>query len=146
MTREKKYPNTDTFFYYNANPKNRITGDCVARAITTASGQDYNALIMDMALYQCVTGYDATYGTGRYLDQKGWEKHPQPRKSDGTKYTGKEFCEMLNRNNADFGNIVANIGGNHMVCIKKVLGKYKVHDIWNSTEGYIGNWWTFDRK
>lgn len=29
MTRQEKYPNTDTFTYYNANPKNRITGDCM---------------------------------------------------------------------------------------------------------------------
>ena len=75
----------------------------------------------------------------------------QPRKRDGTKFTGKEFCEYLQRYLDDPGvygvmddegieisrNIVANIGGNHVVAIKDG----KVWDIWNSTRGCIGNYW-----
>ena len=142
MTREQKHPNTETFFYYNANPKNRITGDCVARAISTASGEDYNEVVMDLARFHCRTGYDPTEREGKYLEEKGWITHKQPRKADGTKYTGREFCEFLNRTGKDWGNIIAHIGGLHLVCIKRVLGKYKVHDIWNSTYKCIGNWWT----
>ena len=40
---------------------------------------------------------------------------------------------------------IANIGGHHMVCIKETCGLdglHKVHDIWNSTDGCIGNYWT----
>ena len=55
----------------------------------------------------------------------------QPRKSDNTKYIGKEFCKMFK------GTCVANIGGHHIVCIKDG----KVHDIWDSTDGCIGNYW-----
>ena len=36
MKREDKFKDTATFHYYNANPKNRITGDCAFRAISTA--------------------------------------------------------------------------------------------------------------
>lgn len=32
-SRQKKYPNTDTFEYYNANQKGKLTTDCMARAI-----------------------------------------------------------------------------------------------------------------
>ena len=136
MTRQEKYPETSTFHYYNANPKNRITTDCVVRAITTALQQDYNKIVMELAEMQCKTGYDdgdvKLYD--KYLQSKGWTKHKQPRKPDGTKYTGKEFCKRARR----YERYIANIGGHHVVAI--VNGK--VNDIWDSTEGCIGNYWT----
>ena len=36
MTRQQKYPETGTFHYHNQNPKNRLTGDCIIRAISRA--------------------------------------------------------------------------------------------------------------
>lgn len=59
-TRQQKYPDTDTFHYYNANPKNRITGGCAFRAISTALNQDYNQTVMEMAELMCKTGYAQT--------------------------------------------------------------------------------------
>lgn len=145
MTRQEKYPNTDTFHYYNANPKNRITGDCVTRALCTALDIPYNQCVMEQAEVQCKTGYDnaTAQGINHYLKDKGWIKHNQPRKADGTKYTGKEWCEKISKDKWFKGkNIVANIGGHHTVCIKEVNGKFKVHDHWDSTDGCIGNYWT----
>ena len=134
MTRTEKYPETSTFHYYNANPKGRITGDCYVRAISTATEIPYNTVVMEMAELQCKTGYDASELIDRYLKSKGWIKHAQPRKPDNTKYTGKEFCERAR----DYENYIANIGSHHIVAI--VNGK--VNDIWDSTNGCIGNYWT----
>jgi len=99
MRRQEKYPDTTTFHFYNANPHNRITTDCVIRAISTASGVAYNDVVMDLAKIQCKTGFDPSEAStfGKYLESLGFEKRRQPRKSDGTKYTGKEFCELLQR-------------------------------------------------
>ena len=141
MTRQEKYPDTSTFHYFNANPKNRITGDCWARAISTGTGIPYNTVVMEMAELHCMTGYDASDLIGRYLESKGWIKMKQPRKADNTKYTGKQWCEWLNKNDNRNERIICNIGGNHIVCIVKDNG-FKVWDIWNSTEGCIGNYWT----
>lgn len=137
MKRQDKYPETSTFHYYNANPKNRITGDCVFRAFALAMQQDYNKTVMEMAELMCKTGYalNDTKGEHKYLEKKGWVKHSQPKKFDGTKYTGKEFCSVLAKKNERY---IAHIGGNHMVAI--VDGK--VNDIWDSTESCIGNYWT----
>ena len=143
MTSKEKYPNTSTFTYYNANPRNRITTDCVVRAISTATEIPYNQVVMELAELQCKTGYDDgdRKTVDLYLKQKGFLKHKQPRKPDNTKYTGKEFCKALQ---SDYGyvigkdiRIVANIGGHHIVAI--VDGK--VHDIWDSTCKTIGNFW-----
>lgn len=136
-SRKEKYPDTKTFHYYNANPKNRITGDCRIRAIAVACEVPYNQVVMDLARIQCETGYDQTANQGISILMKeyGWVKHKQPRKTDNTKYTGKEFCKKLADKNKRY---IANIGGHHIVAI--VNGK--VNDTWDSTDGCIGNYWT----
>lgn len=142
MKRQEKYKDTATFHFHNQNPKNRITCDCVKRAISLATGIPYNEVVMGLALLQCQTGMDECEARlyGKYLEVKGWVKHPQPKKEDHTKYTGKDFCKFLNK--GDHGNVIANIGGHHIVAILPVNGKYKVHDTWDSTNGCIGNFWT----
>lgn len=143
MTRQQKYPDTNTFHFYNANPKGRITTDCVIRAICTATELPYNQVVMELAQLQCETGYDDGEKKlyGKYLESKGFKKMKQPRKLDGTKFTGKEFCEAL-QDNYEYTigktpRIVAHIGGNHIVAIINA----QVWDIWNSTRGCIGNYW-----
>lgn len=153
MRRQDKYPETNTFHFFNANPKNRYTGDCRIRAISKATGIDYNKVVMALALIQIETGYDqcANQGISILMDKLGWKKMPQPRKPDGTKYTGRQFCREIQRwvgDSENHGNevkdgivisprIFANIGGNHEVAI--IDGK--VWDTWDSTEGCIGNYW-----
>lgn len=125
---------TSTFRYYNANPKNKHTTDCVVRAICTALEQSYEQTVKELTELWLQTGYDMCEPKcfGQYLELKGWIKKKQPRKADNTKYTGKEFVKI-------FKDVcVANIGGNHTVCIKDG----KVLDIWDSTENCIGNFWT----
>lgn len=143
MNRQQKYPDTTTFHYHNQNPKNRITTDCVIRAISTATEIPYNQVVMELAKLQCETGYDDGDSKlyDKYLQSKGWIKKHQPRKLENTKYTGKEFCrevyEGTTWGEGDYTRIVAHIGGNHVVAI--IDGK--VWDIWNSTDGCIGNYW-----
>lgn len=142
MKRQDKYPETNTFHYFNANPKGRITTDCVIRALSTALEQDYNKTVMEMAEMQCKTGYDD--GDKKlielYLESKGWVKHPQPRKWDNKKFTGEEWCRELWQHYygaKEYRRMVANIGGGHTVAIIN----FKVWDIWDSTDGCIGNYW-----
>ena len=141
MDRKSKYPDTSVFKFYNANPKGRITGDCVYRAVSTGLDADYNVTVMEMAELHCKTGYCATDSKGidLYLQRKGLVKHKQPRKSDGTKYTGKEFCEKIAEKGKRY---VCNIGGHHVVA---VVDK-KIYDIWNSSGKTIGNYWCLPSK
>lgn len=135
MTREQKYPDTETFRYFNANPKNRKGGDCVVRAVATALGQSWEQTVRELTEVGIKKGFvlndKHTYDT--YLKQKGFIKAKQPVKADGTKYKGYEFCKELARGKR----IVANIGTHHTVAIVDS----KVHDIWNSDDGAIGNYW-----
>lgn len=145
MRRQDKYPDTATYHYYNANPKNRITGDCVVRALTVALEKPYDEILMELVDIQLTQGYSATSkeAYSRLLANHGWEKQKQPRKIDNTKYTGKEFCEAQQNKTEFVDNIIfsdrifAHVGGNHVAAI--INGK--VWDIWNSTGDCIGNYW-----
>ena len=74
MKRQDKYPDTNTFHFYNANPHNRFTTDCVIRAISTATEIPYNQVVMEMAEMQCKTGFDPSENKliDKYLTSKGW--------------------------------------------------------------------------
>lgn len=135
MKRQEKFPETSTFHYYNANPKNRITGDCTFRAICTACEITWEEAVMGWAETVCETKYEGSKSVELFLKKLGWVKQPQPRKADNTKYTGKEFCKQIAKKNKRY---IANIGGHHIVAI--INGK--VYDIWDSTDGTIGNYWT----
>ena len=143
MRREDKYPTTDVFQFYNVNPRGRLTEDCVIRAITAATGKDYNDVVMETARLQCETGYQATgvKGLANYMERIGWVKCQQPRKADNTKYTGEEFCRYLTKYSKSRGSMIANIGGNHTVAILYIDGHFKVVDTWDSSDGCIGNYW-----
>lgn len=144
-TRQEKYPETRTFHYYNANPKGRLTGDCVTRAICMALGKSYETVYRELLEMCLKTGYSLASAEcySRYLETQGWKKMKQPRKFDNTKYTGKEWCEKVQddidwtENGKQLEQIVAHIGGNHIVAI--IDGK--VYDTWDSTDGCIGNYW-----
>jgi hypothetical protein len=148
--RQKKYPDTDYFHFYNANPKGKMTTDCVVRAITTALNQPYDQTLREMVDMTIKTGYmlNENKGIDTYMKSKGWTKCKQPKKDDGTKYTGKEFCrtlihpiysEELQLTNKSFemNRVLANIGGHHIVAIMSG----QIWDTWNSADGSIGIVW-----
>lgn len=134
---------TDTFVYHNQNPKNKSTGDCVIRALSTATGIPYNDVLLGLVTIQIKTGYmvNCRECYGKWLKELGWVQHKQPKKDDGRKYTGREFCQALWHQELDIEGdhrIIAHIGTHHVVAIMN----WQVWDIWNSSGGCIGVYWT----
>jgi hypothetical protein len=148
--RMKKYPDTDYFHFHNANPKGKMTTDCVVRAITTVLNQPYDQTLREMTEITIKTGYmlNENKGMEAYMKSKGWTKCKQPKKDDGTKYTGREFCRtlvhptyseelQLTDKSFEINRVLANIGGHHTVAI---MGG-QIWDTWNSADGSIGIVW-----
>lgn len=135
MTRQEKYPNTKTFTYYNRNPHNKVSGDCVVRAISFALDVPYNDLVMDIAMYQCNTGVDIRYNKEDiYLKKKfGIMKQPMLRHHDNTRYTLKEFIRRFPKGTY----IVKMI--HHLTVVKDGV----CYDIWDCTKSNtkIGNYY-----
>ena len=134
-TRQQKYPNTDIFKYENRNPKNRITGDCVYRAISKALNKDWCDVVRELAelgceLSQC-PNWTACYDV--YLTRHGLKKYPQPRHADRTKYSLEEFIREHKT-----GTYVVNLPS-HTTVVKNG----KCYDIWDCTRfgGRVGNYW-----
>lgn len=152
MTRQEKYPETKSFWYLNVNPKNRMTGDCWLRAVSRGLDQNYNDVLMEMVKVHLETGYEMSCDKAveTYLKSKGWYKRKQPRRLNGTKYTGEEFCNWLSMRypKGEAGRVIANIGGHHMVAIEPTYHgdgincRYKCRDTWNCTRKCIGNYYT----
>lgn len=130
----KTIPDTISFHFHNANPKNRNTTDCVVRAIATATGKGWDEVLVELTetaiKHKQMINDPACFG--KYLESLGWEKRPQPRKDNGKKFTGKEFVKYFK------GTAVANIGGGHTTCFKYGVA----WDTWDCTDGTIGNYWT----
>lgn len=140
MKRQDKFPDTTTFHYHNANPHNRITGDCVTRAETVVLEIPYNQVVLENAEMQCKTGFDNADAKGieKYMQTKGWKKNPQPRKVDGTKYTVAEFCTRLAKPGQRY--LVSMAG--HIVAVVDC----KAWDTWDCTDWRytkcVGNFWS----
>lgn len=129
-----KYTETDTFKYKNVNPKNRITTDCIVRAVVFALGRDYNEVYKEMFELSIKTGYALNDKKllEKYMKQLGIKKQNQPKKDNGKKYTGKEFAKTFCE-----GTYICFIGGHHAsVCH---FGKF--YDIWDCTDKCIGTYY-----
>ena len=167
----KKIPaNTKYFHFYNANPKGKRASDCVVRAISKATGKDWDSVLDDLIAfshkYKVMPNEKACYG--KYLESIGFSKENQPKYEDLNgmitnnrdlsndnpiikKYTGEEFCDLLNRKSKATGvvyNVVAHIGTHHIVAIifDEEEQTYKVFDTWNSSKKIVGNYWIKERK
>ena len=125
---------TNYFHYYNANPKNKHTCDCVIRAISLGLDKSYKEVLYEMTDLSFKTGYHSTSNQliNKYLKQNGFIKRKQPRWGDGTKFTGKEFCYSLKNTTA-----IINIGSHHLSCVKNG----KIWDIWDCSNRKVGNYW-----
>jgi len=124
-----------SFKNFNVNPKNRKTTDCVIRAIATATRQEYDKVVLDLAQMQIKTGYDMSDKKcyEKYLISLGWVKHKQPRKIDGSKYLVGEIDDLV------YPHQTAIISLAHHLTVKDF---YDIVDIWDCRHKTIGNYYT----
>lgn len=135
---KRKLPkDTEYFHYYNANPKNKHTGDCVIRAISLALDKRYRDVLMEMAELSFKTGYSigSSQLEQKYLKANGWKKMKQPRTPEGKKIRGKFWLNSVGNENQ-----VVSIGSQHLTCIKD--GKF--WDIWDCSNDCVGVYYVKD--
>lgn len=129
MKRIQKYPNTKYFTYYNANPKERIGGDCVVRAISLAADISWIETVLDLTSLGITIGFilNDPHTYTKYLTEQGWLKMPEPRDIRNKKLT---VAQAIDQNLFPNGLAIAVVGSHHLVAIKD----NKVHDIWDSSK------------
>ena len=135
--RDSRLKGTEFYEYTNVNPRNRICGDCVIRAIALATGQSWEQTVREMTelgikkslLLNDVDLYPL------YLEQKGFIQRPEPRDVNNRKLTVKEW--LIQREGYSIKTIVANVGSHHVTAIKDG----KVRDVWNSSNQTMHKYW-----
>ena len=116
----------------NVNFKNKITTDCVVRAIATATGKDYKEVARELFENYMKTGYamNDRKNYEKYLEQLGWTKMKQPRKRDNTKYLIGEANKVAK------GKVILRCA-HHLTC----MVENEIIDIWDCRYKTIGNYW-----
>lgn len=111
------------FVEYNANPNKKKIGDCVIRAISVATGSDWEHVFIDLAV-QAFTSRDmpnANHVWSSYLQDMGFTKHIIPNTCPNC-YTVRDFC----KDNPSGVYILAT--GSHVIPV--IGGDY--YDTWDS--------------
>ncbi len=133
INRKKKYPDTDTFKWYNANPKHNLTSDCVIRAISKATNKDwyeiYDALYHVGVKLGEIAESDETYP--KYLESEGFIRMKQPKKDNGKKYTASEFAKEHKE-----GSYVLRLANHLVACVDGII-----YDTWDCGFKTVGKYW-----
>ena len=109
---------------YNPNPvSGQRVGDCTVRAISKATGQDWETTYAGLTAYgfMLCDMPNANWVWGAYLEDKGFRQHVIDKHGERI-YTVEYFCQ-----DHPTGTYILAIDG-HVVCV--VDGKY--YDTWDS--------------
>lgn len=138
MAKLKVIPDTDTFHFFNANPKCRRTGDCVVRAISSYLGRTWECVYVDLAYYgiEHGTAMDCPETYVGYLKQQGHTKLPMPRRDDNTRYTAAEFCKEI----AKPGRVYLLSLAGHLTFVGV---DRRIWDTWDCGGKSVGNYWVY---
>lgn len=122
--------------YVNVNPKNRISGDCVVRAVALACGQTWEQTVREMTEMGIPKGLvlndDKLFPL--YLESKGFVAHAEPRTPSNRKMALKDFLAQ----NPQHDRFVCLVGSHHCTC---AIGG-KVRDIWDCSSNTMHRWWS----
>lgn len=118
---------------YNPNPIRNRVGDCTVRAITKATGEDWDTIYTHLCFYGfiCKDMSLANDVWGKYLRKQGFKRYLVDDK-DQDYYTVNDFCQ-----DNPTGTYILAIDG-HVVCV--VDGKY--YDTWDSGGEIPIYYWT----
>lgn len=120
------------FVFCNANPKGYVTqGDCATRALAVAFGIAWEDVVAEQCSNAIMTGFSigGKDNLERLLEQHGFTKKPMPRHADRTLYTVEQYIKEMNKTD-NLNPIVLSVP-NHLTTIKRVRGKFKIHDTWD---------------
>ena len=124
------------FSLVNVNPKRKKTVDCVVRAISNASGVNYNQVAKELLELWLETGYEMTDKrvTDKWLTKNGFTKMAQPKRANGKKYLVGEIEDLVS---SEY-NVVISLA-NHYTCY---IGEDdEIQDLWDCRYKTIGNYW-----
>lgn len=127
-----------SYIYFNMNPSKRKTIDCVIRAVSFATNQDWETTFVHIAVW-CTMFHDmpeATHIWTGYLRYRGFKRYVIP-DTCPICYTVKDFC--YDHPIGTYILVIVGYGaeGGHVVAVRD--GDY--YDIWDSGDEIPSYYW-----
>lgn len=137
---------TDYFRYFNANPKGKLTRDCMLRAVAAACGISWDEALDKLAQYDGDV-VNTAVKLKHLMSDEGFLIKPCFR-TEHSLPTVRELCDKFNRELHN-GEVVLAIMGrrepSHAAAILPVtengVTRYKVHDTFDCSWMYSGIYW-----
>lgn len=116
------------YVYLNLNPKGKLTGDCVKRAISKAANMDYMEVSRELNRYKKVTGaksFNSDYNPHKYVENvlKG-KKLSFPAIKGQKRMNGERFCKTFPK-----GSYILTMAGHWSCCVDGII-----YDTWDCSE------------
>lgn len=132
--RASRLKSTAFYEYVNVNPKGRLSGDCVIRAVALMTEQSWERTVRDLTELGISKGYLCNDPDlfKFYLPSKGFEKLGEPRDENNKKMSVREYIRRHPERE-----FVACVGSHHVSCVKDG----KVRDIWDCSGETLHTIW-----
>lgn len=133
--RDSRLKSTPYYEYTNLNPKNRLSEDCVIRAVALVTGQTWEQTIRELTELGIKNSYVCNDSKlfPKYLELKGFRQMNEPRDYFNKKMSIKEFLQE----HPEYDTFLCVAGSHHVTAIKNG----KVRDVWNSSNQTMHRWW-----
>lgn len=116
------------YVYLNLNPKGKLTGDCVKRAIAKAADINYMDVGRELNRYKKVTGaksFNSDYNPHKYVENVlKAQKLSFPAIKGQKRMNGERFCKAFPN-----GSYILNMAGHWSCCVDGII-----YDTWDCSE------------
>lgn len=123
------------FVFENVHPQGKLVGDCVKRAITKATGMQYDEVKRQLNRYKKISGAD------KFNEKKNCYAYVEnilhgikisfPAKAGHCRMNGERFCQQYPK-----GSYILSMAGHWSCCVNG-----KIYDTWDCTEKCVYQAW-----
>lgn len=120
--------------FFNAHPKGLRVTDCVKRALTVATGEDYMEIQRQLNRLKRELGvehYNDNVVWKKFISNKGWKEFTFQAVKGQKRMNGESFCESYPK-----GTYVLSMAGHLSVCKNGVI-----YDTWNCSQKCVYKAW-----
>lgn len=125
------------FQYFNAHPKNLRVGDCVKRALTFATGEDYMEIQRQLNKIKREVGaknYSSNTVWNKFIQNKGWKEMSFQAVKGESRMNGEMFCKKFKT-----GTYILRMAHHLTVCKGGII-----YDTWNCSKKCVYKAWVVE--